>query len=98
MLDNLEENMMKAEDSRKRILRDLERKSFKALVVNIMVGMLRNNTRLRDIAGLSLGYRTVAIHPGQKRDFRIEKALIAGHLGISPVSDGKLSVCRFAAQ
>lgn len=93
LLDNLEENMMNAEDSMKADIAAIRTgKASTALVESIMVECYGTNTRLRDIAGISTpDSRTVAIQPWDKSVISaIEKALIAANLGISPVSDGKI--------
>lgn len=93
LLDSLEENMMKAEDSLRKDLAGIRTgKASTALVENIMVEYYGTNSRLRDIAGISTPEsRLIVIQPWDRTAVQaIEKAILNSNIGISPVSDGKV--------
>ena len=92
LLDTLEENMMKTEESLKTAFSALRTgKASPALVENITVEYYGAPTRIRDMANITTPEaRLLVIQPWDASAVsKIEKALIASDLGITPVSDGK---------
>ena len=92
LLDSLEENMMKTEEALKTSFNALRTgKASPALVENITVDYYGAPTRIRDMANITTPEaRLLVIQPWDASAVsKIEKALIASDLGITPVSDGK---------
>ncbi len=92
LLDTLEENMMKTEEALKTAFSALRTgKASPALVENITVEYYGAPTRIRDMANITTPEaRLLVIQPWDASAVsKIEKALIASDLGITPVSDGK---------
>ena len=93
LLDELEERMMKSEDSMKHDFSAIRTgKASTALVDPITIDYYGTQTKLRDVAGISTpDPRTIAIQPWDKSALaKIEKAIIASNLGITPLNDGKI--------
>ena len=93
LLDELEERMMKSEDSMKHDFSAIRTgKASTALVDPITIDYYGTQTKLRDVAGISTpDPRTITIQPWDKSVLaKIEKAIIASNLGITPLNDGKL--------
>ena len=98
LMDELEEKMMNAEDAMKHDFQAIRTgKASTSLVEGLQVEYYGQMSRLKDIAGLSTpDARTISIQPWDKTALAaIEKAIINSQLGISPVNDGKSSVCPF---
>ena len=92
LLDTLEENMMKTEEALKNAFSALRTgKASPALVENITVDYYGTPTRIRDMANITTREpRLLVIQPWDASAVsKVEKALIASTLGITPVSDGK---------
>jgi len=92
LLDTLEENMMKTEESLKTAFSALRTgKASPALVENITVDYYGAPTRIRDMANITTPEpRLLVIQPWDASAVsKVEKALIASSIGITPVSDGK---------
>jgi ribosome recycling factor len=93
LLDELEERMMKSEDSMKHDFSAIRTgKASTALVEPITIDYYGAQTKLRDVAGISTpDARTISIQPWDKSVLaKIEKAIIASNLGITPLNDGKV--------
>ncbi len=93
VLDSLEEHMMKTEDSLQQSFSAIRTgKASPALVEGIMVEYYGTMTRLRDIAGITAPEpRMLVIQPWDGSAVsKIEKAILASNLGITPMNDGKL--------
>ena len=93
LLDELEERMMKSEDSMKHDFSAIRTgKASTALVDPITIEYYGTQTKLRDVAGISTpDQRTISIQPWDKSALaKIEKAIIASNLGITPLNDGKV--------
>ena len=93
LLDDLEERMMKSEDSMKHDFSAIRTgKASTALVEPITIDYYGTPTKLRDVAGISTpDPRTISIQPWDKSALaKIEKAIIASNLGITPLNDGKV--------
>lgn len=93
LLDETEENMMKAEDAMKRDFTAIRTgKASTALVESVTVEYYGTQTKLRDLAGLSTpDARTIAIQPWDKSALKaIETAIINSGIGITPLNDGKI--------
>ena len=92
LLDTLEENMMKTEEALKTAFSALRTgKASPALVENITVDYYGAPTRIRDLANITTPEpRLLVIQPWDASAVsKVEKAIIASALGITPVSDGK---------
>ena len=92
LLDSLEENMMKTEEALKTSFSALRTgKASPALVENITVDYYGAPTRIRDLANITTPEaRLLVIQPWDASAVsKVEKAIIASDLGITPVSDGK---------
>ena len=92
LLDTLEENMMKTEEALKVAFSALRTgKASPALVENITVDYYGAPTRIRDLANITTPEaRLLVIQPWDASAVsKVEKAIIASDLGITPVSDGK---------
>ena len=93
LLDTLEENMMKTEDSLTTAFSAIRTgKASPALVENITFEYYGTQTRIRDAAGITAPEpRLLVIQPWDASAVKgIEKALLASNIGITPMSDGKL--------
>ena len=92
LLDSLEENMMKTEDSLASSFAAIRTgKASPALVENITFEYYGTQTRIRDAAGITAPEpRLLVIQPWDASAVKsIEKALLASNVGITPMSDGK---------
>ena len=92
LLDSLEENMMKTEEALKTAFAALRTgKASPALVENITVEYYGVPTRIRDMANITTPEaRLLVIQPWDASAVsKVEKALLASNIGITPVSDGK---------
>jgi ribosome recycling factor len=93
LMDYTEEHMMKTEDSMTTDLNAIRTgKASPALVENLMIDYYGTSTRLKELAGITVPEpRLVVIQPWDPQAVqKIEKAIIASDIGISPVSDGKM--------
>lgn len=93
LMDQLEENMMKAVEAMKHDFMSIRTgKASSSLIENITAEYYGTQTRIRDMAGISTpDAKTIMIQPWDKSALgAIEKAIIASNLGISPVNDGKV--------
>ena len=93
LMEELEENMMKAVDSMQHDFAGIRTgKASPALVENITVEYYGNSTRLKELAGITVPEaRMLVIQPWDPSSVAaIEKAIIASNLGISPISDGRI--------
>lgn len=91
--DYLEEHMMKAVEIMQTDFAGIRTgKASPALVENITVDYYGTPTRLREIAGITTPEaRLLVIQPWDPSSLvKIEKAIIASNLGISPMSDGRI--------
>ena len=92
LLDSLEENMMKTEEALRSAFSALRTgKASPALVENITVEYYGVPTRIRDMANITTPEaRLLVIQPWDASAVsKVEKALLASNIGITPVSDGK---------
>ncbi len=92
LLDALEENMMKTEDSLTNSFNSIRTgKASPALVENITFEYYGTQTRIKDAAGISAPEpRLLVIQPWDASAVKsIEKALLASNIGITPMSDGR---------
>jgi ribosome recycling factor len=92
LLDTLEENMMKTEDSLTTSFAAIRTgKASPALVENITFEYYGTQTRIRDAAGITAPEpRLLVIQPWDATAVKaIEKALLSSNIGITPMSDGK---------
>lgn len=92
LLDELEEHMMKTEDSLRSSFNAIRTgKASPALVEGLMVEYYGTQTRLRDIAGITAPEpRLLVIQPWDSTAVHaIEKAILASNIGITPMSDGR---------
>ena len=92
ILDDLEENMMKTEDSLTTSFSAIRTgKASPALVENITFEYYGTQTRIRDAAGITTPEaRLLVIQPWDATAVKaIEKALLSSNIGITPMSDGK---------
>ena len=92
LLDSLEENMMKTEEALKTAFAALRTgKASPALVENITVEYYGVPTRIRDMANITTPEaRLLVVQPWDASAVsKVEKALLASNIGITPVSDGK---------
>ena len=92
LLDTLEENMMKTEDSLTTAFSAIRTgKASPALVENITFEYYGTQTRIRDAAGITAPEpRLLVIQPWDASAVKgIEKALLASNIGITPMSDGR---------
>ena len=92
LLDTLEENMMKTEDSLTTAFAAIRTgKASPALVENITFEYYGTQTRIRDAAGITAPEpRLLVIQPWDASAVKgIEKAILSSSLGITPMSDGK---------
>ena len=92
LLDALEENMMKTEDSLTNSFNAIRTgKASPALVENITFEYYGTQTRIKDAAGISAPEpRLLVIQPWDASAVKsIEKALLASNIGITPMSDGR---------
>ena len=92
LLDALEENMMKTEDSLTSSFNAIRTgKASPALVENITFEYYGTQTRIKDAAGISAPEpRLLVIQPWDASAVKnIEKALLASNIGITPMSDGR---------
>ena len=92
LLDTLEENMMKTEDSLVTAFAAIRTgKASPALVENITFEYYGTQTRIRDAAGITAPEpRLLVIQPWDVSAVKgIEKALLSSNIGITPMSDGK---------
>lgn len=92
ILDTLEENMMKTEDSLNTSFSAIRTgKASPALVENITFEYYGTQTRIRDAAGITAPEpRLLVIQPWDASAVKgIEKALLSSNIGITPMSDGK---------
>ena len=92
LLDSLEENMMKTEDSLVGVFSGIRTgKASPALVENITFEYYGTQTRIKDAAGISAPEpRLLVIQPWDASAVKsIEKALLASNIGITPMSDGR---------
>ena len=92
LLDTLEENMMKTEDSLTTVFSGIRTgKASPALVENITFEYYGTQTRIRDAAGITAPEpRLLIIQPWDASAVKaIEKALLSSNIGITPMSDGK---------
>ncbi|MCF6176834.1 MAG: ribosome recycling factor [Victivallaceae bacterium] len=93
LMDYTEEHMMKTEDAMAHDLNSIRTgKASPALVENIMISYYGTQTRLKELAGITVPEpRLIVIQPWDTQAVKdVEKAIIASDVGISPVSDGKL--------
>lgn len=91
--DYLEEHMMKAVEVMQSDFAGIRTgKASPALVENISVDYYGTPTRLREIAGITTPEaRLLVIQPWDPSSLnKIERAIIASNLGISPMSDGRI--------
>jgi ribosome recycling factor len=92
LLDTLEENMMKTEDSLTTAFSAIRTgKASPALVENITFEYYGTQTRIRDAAGITAPEpRLLVIQPWDASAVKsIEKALLSSNIGITPMSDGR---------
>lgn len=92
LLDSLEENMMKTEDSLVGVFSGIRTgKASPALVENITFEYYGTQTRIRDAAGITTPEaRLLVIQPWDASAVKaIEKALLSSNIGITPMCDGK---------
>ena len=92
ILDELEENMMKTEDSLTTSFSAIRTgKASPSLVENITFEYYGTQTRIRDAAGITTPEaRLLVIQPWDASAVKaIEKALLSSNIGITPMSDGK---------
>ena len=92
LLDTLEENMMKTEDSLTTSFAAIRTgKASPSLVENITFEYYGTQTRIRDAAGITAPEpRLLVIQPWDASAVKaIEKALLSSNIGITPMSDGK---------
>ncbi|MDD3885704.1 MAG: ribosome recycling factor [Victivallaceae bacterium] len=92
LMDTLEEHMMKTEDALKNAFNGIRTgKASPALVENVMVEYYGTPTRLRELAGITTPEpRLLVVQPWDTSAVpKVEKALLAANIGITPVSDGK---------
>ncbi len=93
LIDEMEENMMKSEDSMRNDFTAIRTgKASPALVENLMIEYYGAKTRLRDVAAINTPEaRLLTIQPWDQSAVKaIEKAIMESNLGISPVSDGRV--------
>ncbi len=92
LFDDLEERMMKSEDTLSTVLSGIRTgKASPALVENITFEYYGTQARIRDAAGISTPEpRLLVIQPWDASAVKsIEKALLASNIGITPLCDGK---------
>lgn len=92
LFDDLEERMMKTEDSLNQQFAGIRTgKASPALVENITFEYYGTQTRIRDAAGISTPEpRLLVIQPWDASAVKsIEKALLTSNIGITPLNDGK---------
>ena len=92
LLDTLEENMMKTEDSLTTSFAAIRTgKASPTLVENITFEYYGTQTRIRDAAGITAPEpRLLVIQPWDASAVKaIEKALLSSNIGITPMCDGK---------
>lgn len=92
LLDSLEEHMMKTEESLQNNFDTIRTgKASPALVENITVEYYGTQTRLRELAGITTPEpRLLVIQPWDPGALaKVEKAILASNLGITPMNDGK---------
>lgn len=92
LIDTLEENMAKTEESLRGNFSAIRTgKASPALVENITVDYYGVPTRIRDLANITTPEaRLLVIQPWDgSMVSKVEKALIASDIGITPVSDGR---------
>ena len=93
LLDELEERMMKTEESLQHQFGAIRTgKASPALVENITVEYYGTQSRIRDIAGISAPEpRLLVIQPWEASLIKeIEKAIQKSDLGLNPSNDGKI--------
>jgi ribosome recycling factor len=93
LLDYIEEHMMKTEESMEKDFAAVRTgKASPALVENIMVDYYGTQTRMKELAGITVPEpRMLVLQPWDRSSLQaVEKAIIASNLGISPVNDGKI--------
>lgn len=93
LTDFIEEHMMKTEESMEKDFAAVRTgKASPALVENIMVDYYGTQTRMKELAGITVPEpRMLVVQPWDRGSIHaVEKAIIASNLGISPVSDGKI--------
>ena len=90
LLDELEEHMMKTEESLAGGFNTIRTgKASPSLVENIMVEYYGTPTRLKELAGITTPEpRLLVIQPWDKSAVSaVEKAILASNIGITPMSD-----------
>ncbi|MDD5697315.1 MAG: ribosome recycling factor [Victivallaceae bacterium] len=93
LLDHLEEEMMNAQDAMQRDFSAIRTgKASPALVENLSVDYYGTQTRLKEIAGITVPEpRLLVIQPWDTSAIAaVEKAINASRLGITPVNDGRV--------
>ena len=93
LVDEMEENMKKAEEAMKNDFSAIRTgKASPSLVENITVDYYGAKSRLRDVSNIATPEaRLITIQPWDQSAVKaVEKAILASPLGISPVSDGKI--------
>ena len=93
LLDDTEELMMKSEDAMKHDFSAIRTgKASPALLDGVMVEYYGAMTRLKELAGITAPEpRLLVVQPWDAASLKaVEKAIVAAHLGITPMNDGKL--------
>ena len=91
LLDELEEHMMKTEESLISNFKTIRTgKASPALVENITIEYYGTPTRLKELAGITAPEpRLLVIQPWDKSSLgAVEKAILASNIGITPMNDG----------
>ena len=91
LLDELEEHMMKTEESLINNFKTIRTgKASPSLVENITVEYYGTPTRLKELAGITAPEpRLLVIQPWDKSSLSaVEKAILASNIGITPMNDG----------
>ncbi len=93
LLDNLEEHMLKTEESLQNHFVSIRTgKASPSLVENLMVEYYGTPTRLKELAGITTPEpRLLVIQPWDASAVSaVEKAILASNVGITPMSDGRV--------